>query len=98
MLCEKCGKNEATYYYHENVNGKTKTFRLCGDCAKKMEEADELPSLRMDRFFDDFDSIFDELNESVIAFILNDVVSVRAAKYNCVRLEVDDTTNDIMMR
>ena len=60
MLCEKCGKNEATYYYHENVNGKTKTFRLCGDCAKKMEEADELPSLRMDRFFDDFDSIFDE--------------------------------------
>lgn len=60
MLCEKCGKNEATYYYHENVNGKTKTFRLCGDCAKKMEEADELPSLRMDRFFDDFDSFFDE--------------------------------------
>lgn len=60
MLCEKCGKNEATYYYHENVNGKTRTYRLCGDCAKKMEEADELPSFRMDRFFDDFDSIFDE--------------------------------------
>ena len=46
MLCEKCGKNEATYYYHENVNGKTRTYRLCGDCAKKMEEADELPSFR----------------------------------------------------
>lgn len=60
MLCEKCGKNEATYYYHENVNGKTRTYRLCGDCAKKMEEADELPSFRMDRFFDDFDSFFDE--------------------------------------
>ena len=60
MLCEKCGKNEATYYYHENVNGKTKTYRLCADCAKKMEEADELPSFRMDRFFDDFDSFFDE--------------------------------------
>lgn len=60
MLCEKCGKNEATYYYHENVNGRTKTYRLCADCAKKMEEADELPSFRMDRFFDDFDSFFDE--------------------------------------
>ena len=58
MLCEKCGKNEATYYYHENVNGKTRTFRLCAECAGKME--DELPSFRMDRFFDDFDPFFDE--------------------------------------
>ncbi len=60
MLCEKCGKNEATYYYHENVNGRTKTLRLCGDCAEKMEQADELPKLRMDRFFEDFDPFFDE--------------------------------------
>ena len=60
MLCEKCGKNEATYYYHENVNGKTKTLRLCGDCAKAMEDADELPKMDADRFFDDFDSFFDD--------------------------------------
>lgn len=60
MLCEKCGKNEATYYYHENVNGVTKTLRLCGSCAKEMEEADELPKFDADRFFDEFDPFFDE--------------------------------------
>ena len=59
MLCEKCGKNEATVYYHENVNGKTKTFRLCGGCAKEMEDADELPKFDPDRFFDELD-LFDE--------------------------------------
>lgn len=60
MLCEKCGKNEATYYYHENVNGRTRTLRLCGGCAKTMEEADELPKFDADRFFDEFDPFFED--------------------------------------
>ena len=60
MLCEKCGKNEATYYYHENVNGRVRTLRLCGGCADAMEKSDELPKLRMDRFFGDFDPFFDD--------------------------------------
>ncbi len=33
MICEKCGKKEATYFYSENINGKKKTVALCGDCA-----------------------------------------------------------------
>lgn len=60
MLCEKCGKNEATYYYHENVNGRVRTLRLCGGCADAMEKSDELPKLRMDRLFGDFDPFFDD--------------------------------------
>ena len=60
MLCEKCGKNEATYYYHENVNGKERTFRLCSDCAGEMEKSGDLPSLERDSFFEDFDSFFED--------------------------------------
>lgn len=41
MLCEKCGKKEATFYYHENINGTKKTYSLCGDCAKELEKAGE---------------------------------------------------------
>ena len=59
MLCEKCKKNDATYYYHENINGSERTFRLCGDCAKKMEETDELPKLSADRYFEDLDAFFE---------------------------------------
>ena len=35
MKCEKCGKNEATMYYKETVNGVTREMHLCEDCAKK---------------------------------------------------------------
>ncbi len=33
MLCEKCGKNEATVYYSETVNGKKRSMSLCSECA-----------------------------------------------------------------
>ncbi len=35
MKCEKCGKNEATVYYKETVNGVTREMNLCADCAQK---------------------------------------------------------------
>ena len=38
MLCEKCGKKEATFYYHENVNGNEKSLHLCADCAAETEK------------------------------------------------------------
>ena len=36
MKCEKCGKNEATTYYKETLNGQTREMHLCADCAKEM--------------------------------------------------------------
>lgn len=33
MLCEKCGKNEAVYFYSETINGKKHSVALCGECA-----------------------------------------------------------------
>ncbi|MGN1347200.1 MAG: UvrB/UvrC motif-containing protein [Eubacteriales bacterium] len=41
MLCERCKKNEATFYYHENVNGAEKTYSLCRDCADELEKKGE---------------------------------------------------------
>ena len=41
MLCERCKKKEATFYYHENVNGNEKTYSLCSDCADELENKGE---------------------------------------------------------
>jgi len=38
MLCEKCGKKEATFYYKENVNGVEKSYTLCSDCAAELQK------------------------------------------------------------
>ena len=35
-LCQKCGKNAATFYYKETRNGKTEEFHLCAHCAEEM--------------------------------------------------------------
>jgi protein arginine kinase activator len=35
MKCEKCGKNEATMFYQENINGATREMHLCAECAQK---------------------------------------------------------------
>lgn len=44
MLCQKCKKNEANVFYSESINGKEKTYALCTDCARELEEKGELNS------------------------------------------------------
>lgn len=34
MLCDKCGKKQATSYFKQSVNGNTIEMRLCPECAK----------------------------------------------------------------
>ena len=36
MLCEKCGKNEATNYYEYNINGQQMKIHLFAHCAQQM--------------------------------------------------------------
>ena len=36
MLCSECNKNNATVYYQETVNGKSRELSLCHECASKM--------------------------------------------------------------
>ena len=33
MKCDRCGKNEATFYYKSNINGRVTETHLCPDCA-----------------------------------------------------------------
>jgi Uncharacterized protein with conserved CXXC pairs len=33
MLCQKCKKNQANFYYKQTINGKTTQIALCEDCA-----------------------------------------------------------------
>ena len=35
MLCNKCGKNEVTFYLEQNINGKITKIALCPECAKE---------------------------------------------------------------
>ncbi len=35
MKCQKCGKNEASVQYRENINGNIREICLCSDCAKE---------------------------------------------------------------
>ena len=39
MKCEKCGKNEANYYYSSNINGNVTEKHLCSDCAREFEKS-----------------------------------------------------------
>ena len=75
MLCEKCNKNEATFYYHENVNGQKKTYRLCADCAAELEKSGEIETVNPEKifdslggFFDDFASPFKSMNKLFSGF------------------------------
>ena len=42
MKCEHCGKNEVTFVYRSNINGKTDEKHLCGECAKELGYAGKL--------------------------------------------------------
>ena len=42
MKCEKCNKNEATFFYEETVNGKSRSYHLCAECAKALRESGEI--------------------------------------------------------
>ena len=52
MKCDRCGKNEATFYYKSNINGRVTETHLCPNCARAMGYTGSLRS-RMGSWFDD---------------------------------------------
>ncbi len=62
MKCENCGKNEVTFVYQSNINGRVTEKCLCAECAEKLGYTGQLASQsqRMMRgffggsLFDDF--------------------------------------------
>lgn len=63
MLCEKCKKRTATVFYNENINGKTRSYSLCGECAGKLREKGELQDITSlaGSFADPFSAFHDNL-------------------------------------
>lgn len=45
MLCENCKKNNATTYFKQTVNGKTREVFLCSECASKLGFGDSLMNM-----------------------------------------------------
>ena len=37
MLCDKCGKREATVHMMQNINGQVSEINLCSECARQAE-------------------------------------------------------------
>lgn len=60
MLCEKCGRNEATFHYHENINGKKRDYDLCGECAETMQKNGEISTVSPEKYLDSFGSFFED--------------------------------------
>ncbi len=63
MLCEKCKKRTATVFYNENMNGKVRSYSLCGECAAKLREKGELQDITsmIGSFADPFSELHDQL-------------------------------------
>lgn len=63
MLCEKCKKRTATVFYNENINGKTSSYSLCGECAAKLREKGEISEITsmIGSFADPFSDLHENL-------------------------------------
>lgn len=56
MICQNCGKNEATTHIRRVVNGDTTQMHLCADCAEHLGYGDMFSGfgLNLDDFFGGF--------------------------------------------
>lgn len=53
MKCEHCGKNEVSFVYKSNINGKVEEKHLCQECAEKLGYTQKLFSQNY-QMLDDF--------------------------------------------
>lgn len=74
MKCERCGKNEATFYFKSNINGKITEQHLCAGCAGKLGYTERLRprSLFDDDFFTRPFRLFEPLFEPMNARLLTE--------------------------
>lgn len=54
MICERCKKSQATVFYEESVNGKSRSLSLCADCAKELEAQGDISMPSPGNMFEDF--------------------------------------------
>jgi protein arginine kinase activator len=59
MKCENCGKNEVSFVYQSNLNGKVEEKHLCAECAEKLGYTQKLAA-QSQRMMQGFQSFFDD--------------------------------------
>lgn len=74
MKCERCGRNEATFYFKSNINGQITEQHLCADCAREMGYTEKLRprNLFEDDFFTRPFRLFEPLFEPLGARLLTE--------------------------
>ena len=55
MKCQNCGKNEATFYYKSNINGRVMESHLCPQCARQLGLVQDMRRPMISSFWDDDD-------------------------------------------
>ena len=55
MKGQNCGKNEATFYYKSNINGRVMESHLCPECARQLGLVQDMRRPMMSSFWDDDD-------------------------------------------
>ena len=55
MKWQNCGKNEATFYYTCNINGRVMESHLCPECARQLGLVQDMRRPMMSSFWDDDD-------------------------------------------
>jgi protein arginine kinase activator len=76
MLCEKCGKKQATFFYKQTKNGYTTEKNLCSECAKN-------EGLGIQGSFSGFDGFSDDLFGGFLGSFLEPKPSYIAASEAC---------------
>ena len=64
MVCDECGKNEATFHSIKKINGVTTERHLCSECNKKYGNMLKLSNIG--DLFSNFTSMFDTRHDAII--------------------------------
>ena len=93
MKCDRCGKNEATFHYKTNINGRVTEAHLCPDCARAMGYAGSM-SGRMSSWFDDdwFDRPFRMLEPFFGGFVQSQEHGVRRIRSSSWNVYAESST------
>lgn len=60
MKCENCGKNEVSFVYQSNMNGKVTEAHLCNECAEKLGYTQKIAAQSQKMMQNFFGGIFDD--------------------------------------
>jgi ATP-dependent Clp protease ATP-binding subunit ClpE len=66
MLCQNCGKNEATIHLYANVGGQRKQIDYCQSCYQKIKGQQTTNAMPQDPFgFGSLDDLFRQMSQQM---------------------------------